>query len=81
MTMSEAELEAQRRVDRYQKVAQSLSVGVAVVDPETWEIDFENAKFFTWFPPVMGDDGNSIASLMEDSHWSERPNGLRPDEP
>ena len=66
MTSSAAELEAQRRVHMYQKVAQSLSVGVAVVDPDTWEIDFENAKFFTWFPPVAGDDGNSIASRIED---------------
>lgn len=60
-------LSPEERVARYQKVSQSLSVGVAVVDPETWEIDFENAKFFNWFPPKAGDDNdNVIANRIED---------------
>lgn len=35
---------------------QSLAVGVAIVDTETWAIEFENAKFFQWFPPVNDTD-------------------------
>jgi len=33
---------------------QSLGTAVAIADPESWEIRFENACFFQWFPP--GDD-------------------------
>jgi class 3 adenylate cyclase len=33
------------------QLTQGLSVGVAVVEPENWAVLFENAKFFTWFPP------------------------------
>jgi len=29
----------------------SLELGVAVADPENWEIVFENAQFFQWFGP------------------------------
>jgi adenylate cyclase len=32
-------------------VTQSLSSGLAVVDPEKWSVLFENASFFKWFPP------------------------------
>ena len=35
---------------------QSLGVGVAIVNTETWAIEFENAKFFQWFPPVEDTD-------------------------
>ena len=31
---------------------QSLSTAVALADPESWEIRFENAAFFQWFPPA-----------------------------
>jgi adenylate cyclase len=37
-------------------VAQSLSSGIAVVDPDSWEVVFENANFFKWFPP--GEDAD-----------------------
>ena len=37
-------------------VTQSLSTGVAVVDPESWEVLFENANFFKWFPPAQDAD-------------------------
>jgi class 3 adenylate cyclase len=37
-------------------LVQSLYLGVAVVEPETWTILFENAKFFQWFPP--GEDAD-----------------------
>jgi class 3 adenylate cyclase len=38
------------RVD-FKHLIQSLYLGIAIVEPETWEILFENAKFFQWFPP------------------------------
>lgn len=40
--------------DQYRKLLHSINAGVALVDPTTWQIEFENAKFFQWFPP--GDD-------------------------
>ncbi len=33
------------------QVAKTLSVGIAIVEPENWTIVFENANFFAWFPP------------------------------
>jgi class 3 adenylate cyclase len=33
------------------RIAQTLSVGVAIIDPDTWEVIFENACFFNWFAP------------------------------
>lgn len=42
-------------------MVQSLAVGVAIVDTESWVIEFENAKFFQWFPP----DENTDAPLTE----------------
>mgnify|MGYP006411082069 FL=1 len=33
------------------QLVQSMSVGVAVIEPDDWSILFENAKFFQWFPP------------------------------
>ena len=38
------------------RVAQTLNVGVALVDPETWTVIFENACFFKWFPPAADAD-------------------------
>jgi adenylate cyclase len=32
-------------------ILKEVAVGLAVADPLTWEIDFENAAFFGWFPP------------------------------
>ncbi len=37
-------------------VAQSLGIGLAVVDPEDWAVLFENANFFAWFPPESDAD-------------------------
>jgi adenylate cyclase len=34
---------------------QSLSWGVALVEPDTWSVRFENATFFRWFPPGDSD--------------------------
>lgn len=39
----------------YREVLQSLDDGVALVDSGSWEILFENAKFFGWFPPAVDD--------------------------
>jgi len=38
------------------QVAQTLSTGVAVVDPDSWDVIFENANFFKWFPPESDAD-------------------------
>ncbi len=47
---AEAEVEG----DFLTRLVQTLGVGVAVVDPESWSVEFENAKFFQWFPPGEG---------------------------
>lgn len=33
------------------QIVQTLGTGIAVVEAEHWEILFENANFFKWFPP------------------------------
>jgi adenylate cyclase len=38
------------------QVAQSLSNGLALVRRDGWGVVFENANFFKWFPPDIGDD-------------------------
>jgi len=39
------------------QILQTLNYGVALVDSKTWQVIFENAKFFQWFPPTAdGDD-------------------------
>ena len=38
------------------RTAQSLNIGVAILKTDTWEVVFENAKFFKWFPP--GEDAD-----------------------
>jgi adenylate cyclase len=40
-------------------IFQTVGLGIAVCDPESWEIEFENARFFQWFPP----DGESPEAL------------------
>lgn len=37
-------------------MAQQLSVGLAIVEPEGWLVLYENANFFEWFPPVSDAD-------------------------
>ncbi len=34
------------------RLVRSLNLGIAVVEPGSWSIIFENAKFFQWFPPT-----------------------------
>jgi adenylate cyclase len=59
-----------------QDLLKTLGVGVAVADPESWEIVFENAQFFNWFGPdeevdaglnqrIPGFDGERAASRLE----------------
>jgi class 3 adenylate cyclase len=45
------------------QVAQSLGVALAVVDREAWNIQFENANFFKWFPPVSDADEPMTARM------------------
>lgn len=42
--------------DTLRQAAQTLGVGLAVVDQEGWRILFENANFFKWFPPQQDAD-------------------------
>jgi adenylate cyclase len=42
---------AEHQEDVFRHLLQSLGVGVALVALDTWEIRFENASFFKWFPP------------------------------
>jgi adenylate cyclase len=44
---------------------QSLSLGVALVDPDSGEIRFENATFFRWFPPT-GAEPDRLAARLPD---------------
>lgn len=37
--------------DSLRQLVQTLGIGIAIVEPEHWEILFENANFFKWFPP------------------------------
>jgi len=38
-------------VETLRRIAQTLNVGIAIVNPDTWEVIFENACFFNWFAP------------------------------
>jgi adenylate cyclase len=37
--------------ENLRQVVQTLGIGLAVVEPESWAVLFENASFFKWFPP------------------------------
>jgi adenylate cyclase len=43
---------------------QAIDHGVALADPETWAIQFENAKFFQWFAPGADVD-NALATRLK----------------
>lgn len=43
-------------VEQLKKIAQTLKVGVAIVEPEGWNVLFENASFFKWFAPQSNAD-------------------------
>jgi adenylate cyclase len=42
--------------DVLRSLVQTLGVGVALVTLDEWEVRFENASFFTWFPPSSDAD-------------------------
>ncbi len=44
---------------------QSLRIGVCLADAESWEVRFENARFFKWFPPTEDDDSRLEQRLPE----------------
>lgn len=48
--------EVENHPETLRLVTQSLTTGIAVVDPDSWEVLFENANFFKWFPP--GEDAD-----------------------
>ena len=62
------------------RVAQTLDVAVAIVVIETWEILFENAKFFQWFPPGEDPDEllNARISQFRPDRAIKRLDGSRP---
>ncbi|MGD2078472.1 MAG: adenylate/guanylate cyclase domain-containing protein [Chloroflexota bacterium] len=46
-----------------QQVARTLNIGLAVVSIDDWEVLFENANFFAWFPPESDADEPLTARL------------------
>ncbi len=50
--------------ERLRKIAQTLKIGVAIVDSEDWNVLFENASFFKWFPP-RSDADEPLPERME----------------
>lgn len=47
-----------------QQAARTLNIGLAVVDVGSWEVVFENANFFAWFPPESDADEPLTARLQ-----------------
>ncbi len=53
--------------DSLTQIVQSLSIGVAIVDPDDWSIAFENAKFFQWFPPQAEKEEDGLQVRFKDA--------------
>ena len=47
------------------ELVQSLNTGIALVDPDTWTVTFENAKFFQWLPPGEDPDAPLTARIPD----------------
>jgi hypothetical protein len=47
------------------RIAQSLSIGIGLVETDGWTVILENAAFFEWFPPGLDSDGD-LAERMTD---------------
>ena len=47
------------------QIFQTLSLGIALVDPVTWAVVYENARFFQFFPPV-GDPDQPLSERIPD---------------
>lgn len=52
-------------MEDYKQLIQSLGIGIAVVDPESWSILFENAKFFQWIPAVEDTEAPLTARIPD----------------
>ncbi len=52
-------------LDSHRQILQSLTTGIAVVDRSTWDVVFENACFFKWFPPTVDAD-EQLTTRMPD---------------
>lgn len=52
------------RPDLHQ-IFQALSVGVAIIDPSSWAVLYENARFFQLFPPA-GDPDEPLTERLPD---------------
>ncbi len=56
MMISELGRETPLDIEVIRQATQSLGVGVALVSVDDWTVLFENAAFFTWFPPGPNPD-------------------------
>jgi adenylate cyclase len=51
---------------RYKSLLQGLGTGVAVVEPDSLEVVFENARFFEWFPPNADVEQETLGARLAD---------------
>lgn len=51
-------------IDTLRQITQTIASGVAVVQPDTWEVVFENPNFFKWFPPGATVDDHLAARIQ-----------------
>ena len=51
--------------EQFKSLLQSLEIGVALVEIDSWVVLFENARFFNWFPLAPELDG-SLAERLSD---------------
>jgi class 3 adenylate cyclase len=58
-------------VDTLRRVVQNVSSALAIVEPDTWAVVYENPNFFKWFPPTAPE------ILAEGSDHSHEPLGTR----
>lgn len=74
--------EAEISIDQetLRQITQSLSTGLAVVDPHEWIIVFENANFFKWFPP-HSDVDDPLTARIQDFKSSRAQTRLERDRP
>jgi adenylate cyclase len=56
--------EDQLSADALRPLFQTLNVGVAVADADSWKVLFENARFFKWFSPDGDVDDRLTARLQ-----------------
>jgi adenylate cyclase len=54
------------RPDHLKQVVQELDTGIALVQPGTWTILFENARFFQWFPLELDETESTLGARIPD---------------